>query len=57
MADEITKISNVENTKKADVLCKYVPYKKTRMTIEGESNLVPVMPLLALRFGRYNVHI
>ena len=35
---------------KADVNNKHVPFKKTRMMIEGESNLVPVMPLLALRF-------
>ena len=35
---------------KALVSSKHVPFKKTRMTIQGESNLVPVMPLLALRF-------
>ena len=36
---------------KVDVKSKYVPFKKTRMTIEGESNVVPVMPLLALSFS------
>ena len=29
---------------------KHVPFKKTRMTIEGRSNVEPVMTLLALSF-------
>ena len=36
---------------KADVNNKDVPFKKTRMTIEGRSNVVPMMTLLAIRFG------
>ena len=36
---------------KADVNNKHVPFKKTRMTIEGRSNVVPMMTLLAIRFG------
>ena len=36
---------------KVDVKSKHVPFKKTRMTMEGESNVVPVMPLLALSFS------
>ena len=34
-----------------DVNNKHVPFKKTRMTIEGRSNVVPMMTLLAIRFG------
>ena len=36
---------------KADVNNKDVPFKKTRMTMEGRSNVVPMMTLLAIRFG------
>ena len=36
---------------KVDVNNKHVPYKKTRMTMEGRSNVVPMMTLLAIRFG------
>jgi len=36
---------------KADVNNKHVPFKKTRMTIEGRNNVVPMMTLLAIRFG------
>ena len=36
---------------KADVNNKHVRFKKTRMTIEGRSNVVPMMTLLAIRFG------
>ena len=36
--------------KKADVNNKHVPIKKTRMTMEGRSNVVPMMTLLALSF-------
>ena len=30
---------------------KHVSFKKTGMTIEGRSNVVPMMTLLAIRFG------
>ena len=36
---------------KVDVNNKYVPFKKTGMTMEGRSNVVPMMTLLAIRFG------
>ena len=36
---------------KADVNNKHVPFKKTGMTMEGRSNVVPMMTLLAIRFG------
>ena len=36
---------------KADVNNKHVPFKKTRMKIEGRSNVVLMMTLLAIRFG------
>ena len=40
---------------KADVNNKHVPFKKTGMTIEGRSNVVPMMTLLAIRFtGDYS---
>ena len=40
---------------KADVNNKHVPFKKTRMTIEGRSNVVPMMTLLGIRFtGDYS---
>ena len=40
---------------KADVNNKHVPFKKTKMTIEGRSNVVLMMTLLALRFtGDYS---
>ena len=42
---------------KVDVNNKHVPFKKTRMTIEGRSNVVPMMTLLALRFGLEKRHI
>ena len=35
---------------KADVNNKHVPFKKTRMTMEGRGNVVPMMTLLALSF-------
>ena len=35
---------------KADVNNKHVPFKKTRMTMESRSNVVPMMTLLALSF-------
>ena len=41
---------------KADVNNKHVPFKKTRMTMEGRSNVVPMMTLLALRFGLEKRH-
>ena len=38
-----------------DVNNKHVPFKKTRMTIEGRSNVEPVMTLLVIRFtGGYS---
>ena len=36
---------------KVDVNNKHVPFKKTGMTTEGRSNVVPMMTLLAIRFG------
>ena len=36
---------------KTDVNNKHVPFKKTRMTIEGRSNIQPMMASLGLRFG------
>ena len=41
---------------KADVNNKHVPFKKTGMTMEGRSNVVPMMILLALRFGLEKRH-
>ena len=41
---------------KADVNNKHVPFKKTGMTMEGRSNVVPMMTLLALRFGLEKRH-
>ena len=38
-----------------DVNNKHVPFKKKGMTIEGRSNVVPMMTLLAIRFtGDYS---
>ena len=42
---------------KADVNNKHVPFKKTRMTIEGRSNIQPMMASLGLRFGSDNCDI
>ena len=45
-----TNFSNAENTKSGRDL-QICPFEKAGMTMEGESNVVLVMPLLALSFS------